>query len=707
MQVFGFGFDWNQPYSCSGWAQTFGITYPMIDDSQGTGWNQFGMGYIPHNVIIDHNNVVQYTDFGFDQTTIVNTIQQLLTIMNESPFISYQSYNLDLISDDGDGILNPGEGAEMTVILSNTDWASDASDVTAALSSNHPDITITDGTATYPDIPSGGTAVNFSDKFEFSINSDAVPGEIPITLTVTVGEDGSYETEMEIIIDVTLNQVGFPYEVGNTVQTAPVIVDIDGEGSNEVIAGSDDGKLYVLNSDGTLKWSYSAENKISSSPAIGDVNNDGSLEIVFGSEDMSVYVVDSNGSLQLRYNAGGFVVGTPALKDLDNNGDLEIIFGTFTKDIIVIHHDGTNYGSFPVNIDESIMTAAAVGDIDNNGLSDIIVGTWSDNVWAIDEEGNTLSGFPFSVGDRINSDPALADLSGNSNLEIIVGSDDAHVYAIRSDGSIHFDYETGGSVKSSPAIVELEGSVWLPVIFFGSSDDNLYGIDHEGNDLFGWPVELSNDVQTSPSMLDLDNDGEFEIVVGTSGGNLFAFNTQGEIISNFPVNVGSQTGKGLCIGDLDNDGNVELAVGTVNAIEVIDVKTDMGSGHSWNLYRGNLHRTGNFYDINLGIDDELITVPETFALYQNYPNPFNPVTTIRFDVPVETTGSVVLGRRTTETSLQIYDVMGRLVETLVSGRMVPGTHSVEWDASDAATGVYIYRLITPAFVESRKLILLK
>ena len=81
----------------------------MIDDTQNTGWNQFGMGYIPHNVIIDHNNVIQYTDFGFDQNAIVNTIQQLLTIMNESPFISYQTYNLALISDDGDGILNPGD----------------------------------------------------------------------------------------------------------------------------------------------------------------------------------------------------------------------------------------------------------------------------------------------------------------------------------------------------------------------------------------------------------------------------------------------------------------------------------------------------------------------------------------------------------------------------------------------------------------------
>ncbi len=88
--------------------------------------------------------------------------------------------------------------------------------------------------------------------------------------------------------------------------------------------------------------------------------------------------------------------------------------------------------------------------------------------------------------------------------------------------------------------------------------------------------------------------------------------------------------------------------------------------------------------------------PEHFALQQNYPNPFNPTTTIEFSVETQSIAS-----------LQIYDIKGRLVETLVSGKLVSGSHSVEWDASNVSSGVYIYKLTTPFGQQTKKLILLK
>jgi hypothetical protein len=94
-------------------------------------------------------------------------------------------------------------------------------------------------------------------------------------------------------------------------------------------------------------------------------------------------------------------------------------------------------------------------------------------------------------------------------------------------------------------------------------------------------------------------------------------------------------------------------------------------------------------------------VPKRFALAQNHPNPFNPTTTIAFDLPVRTSVRLV-----------IYDVSGRLIRTLVDDEMSPGQQSVRWDGRDAAgrkaaSGVYFYRLETPAFNQSRKMILLQ
>lgn len=88
--------------------------------------------------------------------------------------------------------------------------------------------------------------------------------------------------------------------------------------------------------------------------------------------------------------------------------------------------------------------------------------------------------------------------------------------------------------------------------------------------------------------------------------------------------------------------------------------------------------------------------PFEFALGQNYPNPFNPSTQISFTLP-----------HNSHTLLQVYDISGRLVETLFDGEMSFGNHSMEFDASGYAAGVYLYRLRAGEFSDVRKMILLK
>jgi len=88
--------------------------------------------------------------------------------------------------------------------------------------------------------------------------------------------------------------------------------------------------------------------------------------------------------------------------------------------------------------------------------------------------------------------------------------------------------------------------------------------------------------------------------------------------------------------------------------------------------------------------------PEEYGLMQNHPNPFNPVTTIRFNLPEDT-----------QVKLEVYDVQGRLVETLANGTFSSGFHAAEWNATGVSSGVYFYRLVTPSFTEMKKMILLR
>jgi len=81
------------------------------------------------------------------------------------------------------------------------------------------------------------------------------------------------------------------------------------------------------------------------------------------------------------------------------------------------------------------------------------------------------------------------------------------------------------------------------------------------------------------------------------------------------------------------------------------------------------------------IDDKVSSVPEGFKLEQNYPNPFNPTTNINYTL--EKAGNV---------TLKVYDITGREVATLVNSRVTAGPHSVMFDATNLASGVYIYTL---------------
>jgi hypothetical protein len=99
-----------------------------------------------------------------------------------------------------------------------------------------------------------------------------------------------------------------------------------------------------------------------------------------------------------------------------------------------------------------------------------------------------------------------------------------------------------------------------------------------------------------------------------------------------------------------------------------------------------------------GVDGltELGATPEDFTLAQNYPNPFNPTTVISYQLPVNS-----------EVRLEVYDMLGRNVATLVDGRVAAGRHTVNFDASNLSSGVYLYRLQAGSQIMTRKLTILK
>ncbi len=106
------------------------------------------------------------------------------------------------------------------------------------------------------------------------------------------------------------------------------------------------------------------------------------------------------------------------------------------------------------------------------------------------------------------------------------------------------------------------------------------------------------------------------------------------------------------------------------------------------------------------VGDQSPSIPVAFELNQNYPNPFNPSTTITFSLPSQSGGGY------SPTTLRIYNVLGRVVRTLLDESLVAGTHDVVWDGRDdqgnqVASGIYFYRLRSGDYEDTKKMVMMK
>jgi len=109
--------------------------------------------------------------------------------------------------------------------------------------------------------------------------------------------------------------------------------------------------------------------------------------------------------------------------------------------------------------------------------------------------------------------------------------------------------------------------------------------------------------------------------------------------------------------------------------------------------------------------EELVNNPAeltySFILEQNYPNPFNPVTTIRYSVPGKKYLNQLSSSDIVNTTLIIYDILGREIKTLVNESKIAGTYEITFDASRLASGVYLYRLTSDSFSQTKKMMVIK
>jgi hypothetical protein len=228
---------------------------------------------------------------------------------------------------------------------------------------------------------------------------------------------------------------------------------------------------------------------------------------------------------------------TPTILDFDNNGDWELSLLTTEARHYVYQHDGANYPGFSLapyfgNRGESWLRPShpmttAVGDVDGDNRPELIYSTDIGYLHVIKENAREAGAFPLDFGrNRRAGVPAAFDLTGDGNTEIIF-----HTYSGHPDS--------------------LGMNALLNVV--NSSADPLRG----------WPVGYGFGSTSSPSIGDLDNDNSNEILVGSGRtreepAHLWAWRADGLRVEGFPAGSFETIGGSPTLADLDADGNLEV-----------------------------------------------------------------------------------------------------------------------------------------------------
>jgi outer membrane protein assembly factor BamB len=267
------------------------------------------------------------------------------------------------------------------------------------------------------------------------------------------------------------------------VSAEPVIADLNNDGKDEIIVGSEVGALFALNFNGKLLWSFSAGDAIKASAVVADINNDKKYELIFGSNDAFVYTLNSKGKLLWKFKAKSGIESTPAIIEEKQN---QIIFGS---------NDGTS----------------------------------------INEKGKLL--WEFKTEDKITAQPAIEKL-GNEGMHIVIGSFDNNLYALNDQGNLIWKYPTEGKIFSKATILDINNDK-RPEILVGSCDDKLHVISNKGNKI--WDYETNFWVVASPLVLDVNNNNKLEIAIGSYDGFVYVLDAEGNFILDYMPGISSIT----------------------------------------------------------------------------------------------------------------------------------------------------------------------
>ncbi len=430
--------------------------------------------------------------------------------------------------------------------------------------------------------------------------------------------------------------------------------------------------------------------------------------------------------------------------DGDDDGDPDVIAAGMFADQIVAYENNGSWGYIPHVIVDNWDGArsVAVGDIDDDGDDDAAaVAQFADQLIWIQGNG-TLNPVVRTIASNYDGarDVIIADLDGDNDKDLVTCACDANdISWWRNNGSETFtrvviDNNFIGARSIEVADIGNDGD--LDILAAGYEGGMLAWYSNNGSEVFtrnvimqdvygasyinaarlntdnvldiyfcvaqqpmiGWidgATQAFHEVTTlvpfprEMDAVDMDQDNRADLLLAANENQEISWwrNTDNRFYRN-PITTTLTQASVVHGGDFDNDGDNDVLGAGEGTIKI------------WlSALSDDTHESELTMPQDDGTDQPTYSqsiVPLNYELSSNYPNPFNPMTQIRFGLP-----------EAQNVKLTVYDVTGREVARLVDGSFGAGYHTVTFDATNLASGLYLYRIEAGDFVSSRKMILMK
>jgi len=569
-----------------------------------------------------------------------------------------------------------------------------------------------------------------------------------------------------------------------------VCYDIDADGDLDLISGGYTGlQLYrntgnVLNAEFSKVTDFFLGLALGSNPIpdLGDIDNDGDLDLLVGFSEsglIKLYTNSGSDSSAIFLESSALTIADaglyayPVFCDPDNDGDLDILSGRDGYNFYYYKNTGSiTNGNWSSNSTvfsglggDTYFNSPAMADINGDGKQDLIYGTYigplnyyrnsgtsTSPSWT---ENTSLFGGVIDIGSA--STPYFIDKDRDGDLDMVTGTQMGDIKLYRNDGSPTapaFTYATTytplkHSLYSFVSFAEVTGDVSYDALV-GDFNGNIYF--HEGSGYSFVPASSAMIIDnvggwSAPRFIDLDNDGDQDIVAGNEDGYLIYYENRGtatqpmwSFIYNYfdSLDIGNNCVPAFA--DLDFDGDYDLLAGdgfrkvryyeNQNGVWVEDTSmvegieagqnaspafADLDGDGDQDLILGNYSGNFDYYE-NLRevvAIKPVTTLPNDFKL-NSYPNPFNPSTAISFSIFATNFAKASLVRKASmdrelHVELMIFDLNGKLINTLLNEYKSAGKYSLNFIApATMSTGIYFCRLsIDGIIADTKKITLLK